>query len=884
MPLASRKFCVYVGNSFDASLRITNRLVVNNFRVQEKSIGSASFTLKRKVRIDTLTSESVVEDEIKVGMFVKITYWTPDAPVILGTPTGTLWYGTISGIVEDKFAGLTDDSIGFVTGSEIGIYFSKLPMTFARATPVFNPVADDYFLLNKKIDAQEFEKKDVRKYKVSEISTATVPEIDRPSFWSREEVILFVCSESRVGGASVKWPWTSGNKALYKTFTDKTRVTSFPSPDGMSLTEFLDGVIESPFTYHFNYTRSFAIELVITCKSLNAILGVCSFRADGIEIETEPEDKNNTVTNFSISRSDDTYDVVKVRGSKILWYGALSPFNYNSAETLTKGWTQDQEQIYVNGYENTSDLPVPGTLDDAANQSFVTETRKQLWKPYRFFKWPTIAGGEWLTTTYSPGEPEEGTIERIPFCGTTYFVETAGVYAKDPSFLTTMETGTVPSKSSIQWADKLPLNLSAPVNPEIGDERVERLSAPLVLSRGVIPGKTDTYYFVANSDPFRISYKVDGILIDRAKPQMSAMDDMELFRFGGILKGRVIPVDWTDALAASPNPTTRSNTLDARVGFQTDYEFTNYATFIACVACYSEQYLEAQVTRSVSGDMSKIKIIEDPALQLWVAQKGAVKKLINKTFTRFESTTVLRNDFPKLLETMESAKAWFFTDKKSVKLDYMLINYVQNPEIGTLILGVKETLQDVVVVNTTISSIEWDAGDGQPRVIISTEIPEMPLFTRMQTQQISPSYPQSFGDTFAPSREVTPRSINAPEQPVTGELFASTIGGAGNAKTNIYVVEGGNVVAPVAGMLGIKLISNVPSTFTQYNPNTYPTTEDGLGYVRSIDDGTMYRFLNAQPYSNQGLIRGQRILSYNTVSIATSGGSLQDFLTFGASF
>lgn len=128
--------------------------------------------------------------------------------------------------------------------------------------------------------------------------------------------------------------------------------------------------------------------------------------------------------------------------------------------------------------------------------------------------------------------------------------------------------------------------------------------------------------------------------------------------------------------------------------------------------------------------------------------------------------------------------------------------------------------------------------------------------------------------------------------------FSSIGGGGGSSpaptpRTNIYVVEAGNVVAALPGVLGIKLITSVPATIPEYAVlDTYPTCVDGVGYVRSIDDGKLYLLLNAQPHTTTGLVRGQRILCYSSLDVQITGTpSLPDplyrtqkFLLLGVSF
>jgi len=134
----------------------------------------------------------------------------------------------------------------------------------------------------------------------------------------------------------------------------------------------------------------------------------------------------------------------------------------------------------------------------------------------------------------------------------------------------------------------------------------------------------------------------------------------------------------------------------------------------------------------------------------------------------------------------------------------------------------------------------------------------------------------SIPDTEPESGGVTSRQV----------LEVLSIISTGPAKTHIYVVEGGNIVATIPGLLGIKLMPTTPATAKAYDPNTYPTCEDGFGYVRSIDDGRLHRLMNTQPYSSQGLIRGQRILCYNRVKVQITGApfTYQTFLTTGATF
>jgi hypothetical protein len=103
--------------------------------------------------------------------------------------------------------------------------------------------------------------------------------------------------------------------------------------------------------------------------------------------------------------------------------------------------------------------------------------------------------------------------------------------------------------------------------------------------------------------------------------------------------------------------------------------------------------------------------------------------------------TIVRNDLPRMAETMKHLWKYHSKTKRAVKFQFALFDSQgrrnnpvggarMNSQIGLYVTNVNTRDGRRHTVNTYISSVEYDLTSGSPRISVQTQYPDSPKKTR----------------------------------------------------------------------------------------------------------------------------------------------------------
>jgi hypothetical protein len=183
---------------------------------------------------------------------------------------------------------------------------------------------------------------------------------------------------------------------------------------------------------------------------------------------------------------------------------------------------------------------------------------------------------------------------------------------------------------------------------------------------------------------------------------------------------------------------------------------------------------------------------------------------------RFDQDTFTRNDFPILYNRAKEAAAWLFRDRKSLSLEFSIgapaTSANEWTEIGNIVgtvtdYGPSNTMYERTF-NTPVMSIELMLMDDEPRMVVQTEIPDVPRFKRYLPGSSNKMARRMNPTANDPVNKETQRMIEMPKYPEIGiKSFGGDGGGTATAETILVfgtiaggnsqpVISGGDVVYP----------------------------------------------------------------------------------------
>lgn len=874
------KYGVYVSDTLAGPYTLNKRLIVQNFRTQLRGLGSCGCIILPKDQINEQINQTVKE-----GMFVKILDCTTFFEDTYGSVGQELFVGVISSVTTDVYDGKDDDK-GYAQIDEIGQYYAKLPIIWPSKPQVFNPIVEGTAYGNKKPDDLLFETK------LADMATAKLDGTDSGKFpsnsqsatnksnsrvWSLQDYLKYIAQMHNV---EFKFPWDLDNAVLdkkknkelegldandpvdsvlinsinneynnkkeqnekaYVYFKDTIDVKSYDPYDGKSIQELLDEYLDDPFNWYFTFESTGYVTIQIINVSPVLSSGFCP-AAQLIQKVLDPD----VTTNFNITKSDEVYDRVIYRGDNIMVAGTLSNWNNNSSASMDRDWTDTEEIKYVDANNET----------DASLAAAVRAKDKKVFQQFKYkhleqscpIQLAKHVNADTKIYDQAPMYPKDDGSEaytmvaffpRIDFVkyenNSTYVLPKPTVYADTTSHKT-------PPLLELKWADMLPWKVDnqttwrkpfiTTTSFQVDDGNIPRYFTYDLTKAG---GGYDTISFKQNIKGYQVEIQYPETLsyIDEQKNIIScqtvAVDDL--------------PNYWDESKISNRNPAT------------TDYKFlTHWKMMAATVAGFSDQQLEWIVDNPNSNVRNKVKVIEDRSLQCWFVHAGTIKEVIlggfgvgtgtgraYKTgYDRFQKDTFIRNDFQKVYDYARHAANWLFTPKASAKIEIALMKYTGGYALGEVIGEVVDkTIKRKI--NTAVASIEYDCVSN--RVLISTNIPEMPILKKLQ-QSPSRSVVGPVSDSKSPTIESREKVIVKEEQPTHGYVSGGSGGGGTfEQKSHLYQVIGGNEIS----YLGENGIKKINSTFNQSisGSNGQPSTlPDGCGWLRRLDDNSYVVGLN----------------------------------------
>lgn len=848
------KYGVFTSATYGGTYTLNKRIILNNFRTQLRGLGSAGFTILPKDQVNDPSTQEVVE-----GHFVKILDTTQFFEEEYSSVGDEVFFGRISSVTFDVYEGKNDQK-GQGAADEIGVFFQKKPIVWTSKPQVFNPIVSGVAYGNKSPSGEGFESLVSAMTKVEMTgdttkfpNTASLGSAGNDRVWSLESFLRYMASKHDV---EIKFPWEFNTGDLsedektqlakqYTIFKDTLEVRSFDHYDGKSFQELLSEVIEEPFDWFITAESASYPTFRIINKS--PVVALDWYPAAILRNKKIDE---SLTTNFNITKADETYDRLIYRGDNILVAGSWQHWNANGAATMVAGWTDSEEQNYVNCTSGNLDLYTGET-----QKAIASAYRAKIKNVYQQFTYKNIAdacpiqipkkvdntGVFTQAAMYHTIDGQEQ-FDRVPFFPKIEFTkyENGSTYVlTKPTVYNTLSLHKTPPLLEIRWADTLPWKENADK-----DNR-----KPFMIAQTLVKDSDGTpRYFNyditknAGNDTFSFTHTVDGIKLDIGIPETLAYVDADGNMFD--LDGNTVDASvfyWDDTATVSVrNPATDSYKY-----------FTNWKMLGATVAGFSDQRLEWTIDNpNVSGSKNNVKIIEDKSLQCWFAHAGTIREINSQPyyvgkgrnyvtgFDRFLKDTFIRNDFKKLYDLARQTSNWLFTPKISAKIDLSLSKYVQGSwNIGEMVAKISDGVI-THTINTVVASIEYDLVSN--RVYISTSIPEMPQLKRIQSTPTSRSMVAPSSNSKDATLEASSKVIVKAPQPTIGYVSGGATGGAAatTASSNLYYIVSGQSLSYL-GAVGCKHVTTPITTAASGYADGVPTTlPDGICWIRSLDDNS----------------------------------------------
>lgn len=764
----NRRYIAWVGqDTATGSYTRSERLYVNNFRTSEKGLGSASLILVQPNPKSNIEG-GYYTGEINPGKWIKITDTTlesdPNNPT--DGPQSIVWMGYIESVVEDipkdAFQG---QGTGVVTCQEIGWYLSSRLLDnpvneddkVLYVWPVYNPLFEESFYANKFYDEDN---PDIIKYSRSfETSTKAIASWQgdpvnqiwpgQPdTVWSKLDVIKHL-----FGRCGISIDLTVLNLEKQTDLTQKI-MRSYPSFQGENVMSSLDQVIESPLTWSIDYKNDTlsTIKIVLSSEIEEDIAGVGAGTIKNPLIEK---------SNINVTRYQPSADRVIYRGNRILVGGTFTTNNTNSGKeaTLDRSWTNQDKDDYRKGIveEVGEDLNAFERQQNWRKQNLPNVYRKFVWKR------PSTISPEvrknFMFLSELPGDRD--TSNDVPyrnFFPVFTFTGSGGDVLSTPLFDYTLAANSEPNLFMHKFEENLPLYEKFTYRTWDGVSRVKDniKKFPIFAAYYTANESYGTWMPLIDSQNIngfeaQVEIGPTGITLDMPYPEMMASDRPEIWEdFAGSFYTNS-GEGWleTDVTPFNPSDPNAKN-------------FGNWRRMVFSISARSDQFAEYTETKQrllgfdpngvptySDVNVQRTAIIDDPDLELWFIHKntaigvdfdfngitdGGTKILGQLTRAKVDQFT--RNDYPEIVKRGKEVSKFLFKDRRSLQIRLPLSEYntIRSDwaQVGNIIGQVRwfDPVANVFtnyIINTSIKSIEVDGSQEDPSIIITTEIPDLPV-------------------------------------------------------------------------------------------------------------------------------------------------------------
>jgi hypothetical protein len=896
-----QRFVVYVQEN--ASSFIPNpRLIILNLRCQTKGLGSCAIRYLPKNAFDY--DETIQPKKCRPAQrFVVVdTNGLEEIPSEMDslTEAPVIFYGRFKNITLEKYKD-TDEYTGEISGDEDGWYYYQKTMFNCDDIP-FNANIDGFYIGNRVNNGGDFmfEKYNPVKLKDSEVGETMWSDAQKEAVWSLEEAIDYV---GNVVGAEINMPWdmdnlriTENNNAInvpegetleqqsgfinsethkkkYKIFLDKKKPKSYSSCYGKSLVEWLDENLLDNFTYRFRYISSGFVTVDIINTSLvdtdlfpKAILP--------FNIVTNPR-----TTSLSVTDIGETYTDVEVISNRVLFTGTLTTKNLGvDQKTMDRTWEYSDEKNFAYGSDNGIISPSP----DVFRRSWKNQ---RTYNEYKFLP----SGGCPITVSpainYTNDFSERNLTPFFPFVS---FNTNGSIFISE-----SMNSHKTPDTANMKWADKLPFGYSESTSKYHLYEPFVSITCTTELE----PNKKSIVPLCGGNE--KPTIEVSDLIHISTNPAQALgyiLNDAKLFTLNGQdfapstnpASGAGGSYDWKLGAAAA--------TLDPATTSLAEYPLLSHWSMIyITLAGYSSQRLSLTKQKTNPGIEPRKKVIQADDCEYWIAHPGTFKQN-----TKFDAAAdaqgyvtvpevvlddegkmlkpkVIRNDYKKQKSYLDMYSAFLFLEKKSVTLDFTVDGWENKFAIGQPIGSVKDT--QVIPTNSVIESIEYFIEGTNPRIRVTTLIPELPPLKKLgETIRIEGSQPQMSRMSKYKEPKV---KTEVEEKRTTITRIQGTggggVGGGAFQKSDICYLIGGNQLAYLGeGGLGITHLTTKLETVTVAIcaslglPSILP---NGLGWAKSIDDNSFKLIINDnRSLCQYDLISNQHVFAGANVNITGAAG------------
>lgn len=783
------RYNVWVGDTPNTTYTKSRRLVPVNCRKQEKGLGAATFRVRSN--IDTTIPSEFSDDNEEFELYQIIRVEDEEKP---GSDQfeRTIWCGYISDILKEPYVG-SEDYVGTIVCGEIGVYYDELRFDprfvyksednrFLDNPPNFNPIIQGIYFGNKVVvdGTNRFKNIGIP----STASNFELSDVSPDNVWSVADIIELIASEydfsweyiAEEGGSSSNPNATRFIEYLH----DKTTHRSFPNFQNKPLSKILETLLPKPLTWRFSYEASSisqgVVELVIESESDVDIQQIpASSNKLALTVPNTRQGVPHGVQKFNVNSVNRPVDQLIVKGKPILVTGSVTTWDANNQSSLEPGWTDNEQQAFVNGI---SEREVAAEAHEAYRKEFPNVYQKFDFKDVtgnndvRVFRFPTPGS---IVSGSSIFESNIG--KKWSFFPLFKLTDDDGNYLTEPIPLYDTEADggsqwySTPNSLSIKFENELgiynDLSYYLPGEGNIVASDRKRLK-PMVWAP-VRPDLQEEFFWTnllqtTLETKSQLDYHPNGFYLRTTYPQYFAWNDTTGSIYTGedeVVYDNQVEGEWSPAppLATPPgrNPDEGEEVVKG---------LTHWSRFIFTFAARCDQDLSVVKRREeLSGtdsqgnpffapaEVKRREIIETPYECWWVAKGTVFRSYAGEDgsfdlLERIQEDHFVRNDMPILVEFANNVFEWVSKERRSISLEYQMNNLdwsdgwtEYKTRINTFVttatdrkLG-SDSTANTWQINSAVKSVEWIFNETTPVVIISTEIPQEPAFSRLFNQR-----------------------------------------------------------------------------------------------------------------------------------------------------
>ena len=758
--MKNKVFNVWVSTAITPtdSWEICHRLMVNQFRVSERGLGKGSLTLFAG---NSSFIKTGYLGEFKPGLWVKITKNENDeGDDLIEGPSNVLFIGFVDTASETiSLNAVSGQNQGYVTIKEMGWKFAETVLNSARDVTnveiregdVFNPIFHGKIFYNKEKDEPLLTRTTTKSDHISSLIYFPFKEYA----WTRYDVIQHIATRSPYNlEFSLDESADQNSEENWPDLLDFVK-RSYPNMDDQTIGQALDNLLPDPYSWHFNYSRSLSsLEIVICSKNIAPIADIPAGQ------QVTP-----TVTRMKgmeIINHQRPVDQLTYQGARILITGTFTTLDTGVGsggtinKTMDRDWTNEQRDDYKDAINKTGVNNDPYVYQ--VNEQYRQSKLDMVYQKYKFIK-PfgvpnalddVIAGG-WSSTMYVtdfPGERDSITTVKHFFPILDLSSEDGLIPTDSPSISASVRT---------QHATPAQFNMILSKHLGVFDSSTSDWRTPIIAYHSAFD-KDNKFWYSLNNAPkvglqqAKVEVSENGIQLRLPYPELLAKDDLQLFTDSD---NNPITVPLHEGWET--NNVSRYNPAEIEV-----VNNGNWQRMIFTLAYRSDQRLEWSEHRkklvgiTVSDDgltstrvyentpVIRSLVIKDDDLELYYNHKGTVYDLnlngfvVDKTVTllRLHENTITRNDFPILIKKCKQLFANMSLDRRAMVLTLPLDEKHDWMQLGKIPVAFEYFNKSTktkysVPVNTPITSIEYSIEGGEPSCIVTTDIPNMPMYSRV---------------------------------------------------------------------------------------------------------------------------------------------------------